>query len=212
MNNLVYTDEMFRAVCTEWFRYISEQPCNHTGGILLEDFTEIYNRADRHFDPKPPRKPLKEDHTEEYLEKLGYYDEQKKDIPTADELKDSGDYEKVAEVSSSTMEAPKDDDNMQQASDIKDIADHIAVASHASKICKKCGKVFAPETPKQYICTECKKENQKEAKRKYARTHSERNKKAKSTDENAERYADSVASEVDRIESVARDILALGDE
>ena len=57
-----------------------------------------------------------------------------------------------------------------------------------------------------------KKENQKEAKRKYARTHSERNKKAKSTDENAERYADSVASEVDRIESVARDILALGDE
>lgn len=110
------------------------------------------------------------------------------------------------------MEAPKDDDNMQQASDIKDIADHIAVASHASKICKKCGKVFAPETPKQYICTECKEENQKEAKRKYARTHSERNKKAKITDKNAERYADSVASEVDRIESVARDILALGDE
>ena len=193
MNNLVYSDEMFRAIASEWFKYTAEQPVNDKSGILLEDFTEIYNRADRHFDPKPPKKPLKEDHTEEYLEKLG-------------------DHEKVAEAASVTTEAPKDDDNMQQASDVKDIADHIAVASHAAKVCKKCGKIFEPETPKQYICAECKKENLKEARRKYAKAHSERNKKAKSTDKKAERYADSVAKEVDRIESVAKDILALGDE
>lgn len=184
MNNLVYSDEMFRAIASEWFKYTAEQPVNDKGGILLEDFTEIYDRADRHFDPKPPKKPLK----------------------------DCGDHEKVVETASVTTEAPKDDDNMQQASDVKDIADHIAVASHAAKVCKKCGKIFEPETPKQYICAECKKENLKEARRKYAKAHSKGNKKAKSTDKNAERYADSVAKEVDRIESVAKDILALGDE
>lgn len=209
MNNLVYSDEMFRAIASEWFKYTAEQPVNDKGGILLEDFTEIYNRADRHFDPKP-KKALIKDHSEEYLKKLGYYDDKK--APSSDKIKNSDEYEKVAETASVTTEAPKDDDNMQQASDVKDIADHIAVASHAAKVCKKCGKIFEPETPKQYICAECKKENQKEARRKYAKAHSERNKKAKSTDKNAERYADSVAKEVDRIESVARDILALGDE
>lgn len=65
MNNLVYSNEIFRAICTEWFKYLAEQPINDRGGILLEDFTEIFNRADRLFDPKP-KKPLIEDHTEGY--------------------------------------------------------------------------------------------------------------------------------------------------
>lgn len=65
MNNLVYSNEIFRTICTEWFKYTAEQPMNDRGGILLEDFTEIFNRADRQFDPKP-KKPLIEDHTEEY--------------------------------------------------------------------------------------------------------------------------------------------------
>ena len=74
MNNLVYSDEIFRAICTEWFKYLAEQPMNDRGGILLEDFTEIFNRADRQFDPKP-KKPLIEDHTEEY------------DVPESDDVK-----------------------------------------------------------------------------------------------------------------------------
>lgn len=65
MNNLVYSNEIFRAICTEWFKYTAEQPMNDRGGILLEDFTEIFNRADRQFDPKP-KKPLIEDRTEKY--------------------------------------------------------------------------------------------------------------------------------------------------
>lgn len=78
MNNLVYSNEIFRAICTEWFKYTAEQPMNDRGGILLEDFTEIFNRADRQFDPKP-KKPLIEDHTEECLEKI--------DVPENDDVK-----------------------------------------------------------------------------------------------------------------------------
>ena len=77
MNNLVYTDEIFRAICTEWFKYLAEQSMNDRGGILLEDFTEIFNRADRWFDPKP-KKALIEDHAEECLEK---------DVPESDDVK-----------------------------------------------------------------------------------------------------------------------------
>lgn len=76
MNNLVYSNEIFRAICTEWFKYTAEQPVNDRGGILLEDFTEIFNRADRLFDPKP-KKPLIEDHTEECPEK---------DVPESDDV------------------------------------------------------------------------------------------------------------------------------
>ena len=78
MNNLVYSNEIFRAICTEWFKYLAEQPMNDKGGILLEDFTEIFNRADRLFDPKP-KKSLIEDHTEECLEK--------NDVPENDDVK-----------------------------------------------------------------------------------------------------------------------------
>lgn len=78
MNNLVYSNEIFRAICTEWFKYTAEQPMNDRGGILLEDFTEIFNRADRQFDPEP-KKPLIEDHTEECLEK--------NDVPESDDVK-----------------------------------------------------------------------------------------------------------------------------
>lgn len=78
MNNLVYSNEIFRAICTEWFKYTAEQPMNDRGGILLEDFTEIFNRADRQFDPKP-KKPLIEDHTKECLKK--------DDIPESDDVK-----------------------------------------------------------------------------------------------------------------------------
>lgn len=86
MNNLVYSDEMFRAICTEWFKYLAEQPMNDRGGILLEDFTEIFNRADRLFDPKP-KEPFIEDRT--------------------DETKNSDEHERAAEA---TIDVPESDD------------------------------------------------------------------------------------------------------
>ena len=82
MNNLVYSNEIFRAICTEWFKYLAEQPINDRGGILLEDFTEIFNRADRLFDPKP-KKALIEDHTDEPKNS----DEHEIDVPESDDVK-----------------------------------------------------------------------------------------------------------------------------
>ena len=81
MNNLVYSNEIFRAICTEWFKYTAEQPMNDRGGILLEDFTEIFNRADRQFDPKP-KKPLIEDRADETKNA-----ETTIDVPESDDVK-----------------------------------------------------------------------------------------------------------------------------
>lgn len=191
MNNLVYSNEIFRAICTEWFKYTAEQPMNDRGGILLEDFTEIFNRADRQFDPKP-KKPLIEDHTEEYLEKLGYYDDKK--APSSDEIKNSDEYEEVVETASVTTEAPTDDDNVQQADDVKKIQNHIKAADDIQpKKCSRCGKEFISQSKRQRICPDCRKEEQKNATKKYLA------KKKQQADDHG-------------IGQAVKDILALGDD
>ena len=137
MNNLVYSNEIFRAICTEWFKYTAEQPMNDRGGILLEDFTEIFNRADRLFDPKP-KEPLIEDHT--------------------DEPKNSDEHEKAAEA---TIDVPESDDVKTIERAIKD-ADDVK-----PKKCSRCGKEFTPTSNRQRVCPDCKKAEQKAATAKY---------------------------------------------
>lgn len=216
MNNLVYTNDLIVALIPRIVKHVDKN-----GRIFYpEDILGMIYEASSDFDPK---------------------------VPTADELKNSGEYEQIASVAHFNAEPPKDDDiayqlrqkeeaelkapkkksvqqaptkkaeaDMQQASDVEDIAQHIEDAKSFKKVCTRCGKTYYTTAKNQRLCPDCKKESKKVTNREYMKRHREKISKAacsdKSADRYADRYADSVANEVDSIESYARDILALGDD
>lgn len=186
MNNLVYSYDFIIEVESRIKDHIRKD-----GRIFYsEDIIDMLLDSNKVFDAQAVREDAKA--TRENAEETRK-DAQKthKDIPSADDLKDNGKFEKIAEVHHFSIEAPKNDDIASQAkagSDADDIADHIKAASDEAKICKRCGKPFIPANSRQRICPECRK------------------------DRNAGQYANKVAKEVDDLESVARDILSMGDD